>query len=178
MYPLARNQYINNSPGVFSCIRAGANTGAACIRTIPLRIWQNTQETPTQKYFPVFALVRIQAPHVFAQKVIPQDFCPACIGFVPGGNLFEKHFNFSLDRSRTSICSHWRHPKGYQTVRCSKLNKMPFWYPSILIPLWVLLKRHPNGYQNRRVPKCLVLNLKNLPFWYPIRFDTPLGFDD
>ena len=27
-YPLARNQYINNSPGVFSCILAGANTGA------------------------------------------------------------------------------------------------------------------------------------------------------
>ena len=45
-YPLAQNQYINNSPGVFSCIRAGANTGAACIRTkwIRLRIWHNTQE--------------------------------------------------------------------------------------------------------------------------------------
>ena len=25
------------------------------------------------KYFPVFARVRIQAPHAFAQKVIPQD---------------------------------------------------------------------------------------------------------
>ena len=32
-YPLARNQYINNSPGIFSCIRPGANTCAACIRT-------------------------------------------------------------------------------------------------------------------------------------------------
>ena len=32
-YLLPRNQYINNSPKVFSCIRAGANTGAACIRT-------------------------------------------------------------------------------------------------------------------------------------------------
>ena len=32
-YPLARNQYINNSPGIFSCIRAGANTSAACIPT-------------------------------------------------------------------------------------------------------------------------------------------------
>ena len=30
---LARNQYINNSPGIFSCIRAGANAGATCIRT-------------------------------------------------------------------------------------------------------------------------------------------------
>ena len=32
-YPLARNQYINNSPGIFSCIRAGADTCAACICT-------------------------------------------------------------------------------------------------------------------------------------------------
>ena len=36
-YPgaLARKQYciyINNSPGAFSCISAGANTGATCIR--------------------------------------------------------------------------------------------------------------------------------------------------
>ena len=33
IYPLARNQYINNSPGIFSCIRAGADTCAACICT-------------------------------------------------------------------------------------------------------------------------------------------------
>ena len=32
-YTLARNQYINNSPGFFSCIRAGTNAGPACIRT-------------------------------------------------------------------------------------------------------------------------------------------------
>ena len=38
-----------------------------------------------QKYFPVFAQVRIQAPHVFSEKLIPQEFFPACIGFVPGG---------------------------------------------------------------------------------------------
>ena len=38
-----------------------------------------------QKYFPVVARVRIQAPHAFTQKLIPQDFFPACIGFVPGG---------------------------------------------------------------------------------------------
>ena len=70
--PCARN----NSPGIFSCIRAGANTGAACIRTerIPLRIWLNTRELPPHKYFPVFA-----------QKLIPQEIFPACIGFVPGG---------------------------------------------------------------------------------------------
>ena len=40
-----------------------------------------------QKYFPVFARMRIQAPHVFMQKLIPQEFIPACIGFVPGGNV-------------------------------------------------------------------------------------------
>ena len=33
------------------------------------------------------ARVRIQAPHVLAQKLIPQEFFPACIGFVPGGML-------------------------------------------------------------------------------------------
>ena len=38
-----------------------------------------------QKYFSVFARVRIQAPHVFTQKLIPQELFPACIGFVPGG---------------------------------------------------------------------------------------------
>ena len=32
-YPLARNQYINNSPGIFSCIRPGVNTCPACICT-------------------------------------------------------------------------------------------------------------------------------------------------
>ena len=31
-------------------------------------------EIPPQKYFPVFARVRIQAPHVFAKKLIPQEF--------------------------------------------------------------------------------------------------------
>ena len=33
VYPLAQNQYINNSPGIFSCIRPGVNTCAACICT-------------------------------------------------------------------------------------------------------------------------------------------------
>ena len=44
------------------------------------------QKMIPQKSFLVFARVRIQAPHVFAEKLIPQDFFPACIGFVPGGN--------------------------------------------------------------------------------------------
>ena len=29
----------------------------------------------------------MKAPHVFAQKVIPQEMFPSCIGFVPGGNV-------------------------------------------------------------------------------------------
>ena len=86
-YPLARNQYMNNSPGVFSCIRAGVNTGATCIRTEmkSLKNLANMRRMIPQKYFPVFARVRIQAPHAFAQKKIPQEVFPACIGFVPGG---------------------------------------------------------------------------------------------
>ena len=86
-YPRARNQYINNSPGIFSCIRAGASTGATCIRT-ELNSFKNLailQKMIPQKYFPVFAQVRIQAPHVFERKLIPPEFFPACIGFVPGG---------------------------------------------------------------------------------------------
>ena len=90
--PLARNQYINNSPGIFSCTRAGANTGATCIRTDmkSLKNLANMRKMIPREYFPVFARVRIQALHVFAQKLIPQEFFPACIGFVPGGTTFLK----------------------------------------------------------------------------------------
>ena len=85
--PLARNQYIINSPGIFPCIRAGANTGAACIPTEmnSLPNMGNIRTIAPRKYFPVYARVRIQAPHVFARKLIPQEIFPACIGFVPGG---------------------------------------------------------------------------------------------
>ena len=89
-YPLARNQYINNSPGVVSCFRAGANTGATCIRT-ELNSFKNLAILPKmipQKYFPVFTRERIQAPHVFERKLIPPEIFPACIGFVPGGMCF------------------------------------------------------------------------------------------
>ena len=40
-----------------------------------------------QTYFPLFALMRIQAPHAFSRKLIPREFFPACIGFVPGGKF-------------------------------------------------------------------------------------------
>ena len=59
-YPLARNQYINNSPEIFSCIRVGANTGATCIRTEmnSLKNLANMRKMIPQKYFPVFAQKR------------------------------------------------------------------------------------------------------------------------
>ena len=44
----------------------------------------NMRKRIPQTYFPVFARVQIQAPHVFTQK-IPKNMFPACIGFVPGG---------------------------------------------------------------------------------------------
>ena len=76
------------SPGIVSCIRAGVNTGATCIRTEmnSLKNLANMRKMIPQEYFPVFAQVRIQAPHVFAHKFIPQDFYPVCIRFVPGGH--------------------------------------------------------------------------------------------
>ena len=76
-------------------VHLGANTGATCICTEmnSLQNLANMQKMISQKYFPVFARKRIQAPHVFAQKLIPRDFFPACIGFVPGGTrtLFSLH---------------------------------------------------------------------------------------
>ena len=77
-YPLARNQYINNSPGILSCICACANTGAACIRTewIPLRIWHNTRENDSSKIFscirasantgPACIRAKINSPRIFS----------------------------------------------------------------------------------------------------------------
>ena len=47
----------------------------------------NMRKMIPQKYFPVFARVPIQAPHVFAPKLTPQEIFPACIGFVPGGTV-------------------------------------------------------------------------------------------
>ena len=61
---------------------------------VPQEFGKNVEKIP-QMYFPVFARVRIQAPHVFAQKFVAQDFFPASIGFVPGGNSE----NFKLGNS-------------------------------------------------------------------------------
>ena len=94
-YPLAQNQYMKNSPRIFSCTRPGVNTCAACICTeinspknfyvlapgmCGYRHYINTEgkgqsantylKNNSLKLFPVFA-----------HKVIPQE----C--FVPGGTV-------------------------------------------------------------------------------------------
>ena len=131
MYPLARNQYINNSPGIFSCIRAGANTGATCIRPeiISFKILANMQKMTPQKYFPVFARVRIQAPHAFAEKLIPQEMFPACIGLCRGvcnvfvGRRLMHHQNVSLQNApskRTLLTSLKRSKAGPPQLKRSK----------------------------------------------------------
>ena len=74
-----------------------------------------------QKVFPVFARVWIQAPHVFAQKLIPQEFFPACIGFVPlfthdlkaivanPAIMQNERANFLLRPSFSTAISGWEH---------------------------------------------------------------------
>ena len=69
------SKYIKNSPGPFSCIRADANAGATCIRSErnSLKNLANMRKMIPQSCLPVFARVRIQAPHVFAQKLIRES---------------------------------------------------------------------------------------------------------
>ena len=121
--PLARNQYINNSPGIFSCIRAGANTGATCIRPerISLKNLANMQKMSSQKYFPVFARVRIQAPHVFTQKLLPQEKFPACIGFVPGGTLAAVRSDNVLASKQMQIAPFLSPPSNPASYFCLRL---------------------------------------------------------
>ena len=64
-----------------------ANTGTISIQRAGAKVRIHNSKIIPQTYFPVFALMRIQAPPVFAQKLIPQECFPACIGFVPGGKL-------------------------------------------------------------------------------------------
>ena len=95
------------SPGIFSCIRAGANTGATWIRPeiISLKNLANMQKMSPQKYFPAFAQVRIHAPHVFAKKNNSPRFFPACIGFVPGGGNLGKKWGFRrFQKERLNVC--------------------------------------------------------------------------
>ena len=110
-YPLARNQYINNSPEIVSCIHPGANTRAACIcsRINSPKIYScigitgewirplypyrergrrceyifakfriHISKVIPQEYSPVFAQVRIQAPHVFATNHFSKVFSCMC----------------------------------------------------------------------------------------------------
>ena len=66
--PPARNQYINNLPGILPVFARVRNPGATCRRT-EMNSLKNLADMIPQKYFPVFARVRIQAPHVFVQKL-------------------------------------------------------------------------------------------------------------
>ena len=115
MYPLARNQYINNSPEIFSCIRAGANTGATCIRPkiISLKNLANMQKMTPQKYFPVFARVRIQAPHVFAKKINSPRMFSCMYWFCAGGYVM---CMWTMERPGPTCLSF---------VICSSLKKVP-----------------------------------------------------
>ena len=75
--------------------------------------------------------------------------------------------------------THWRHPIRYQNNRVPKCRffktqkSLLCWYPSVLISLWVLLKKHRNRYQNKRVPKWQVFKIQkachfeNHLLWYP-----------
>ena len=67
--PLARNQYMNSLPGIFSCIRAGANTGAACIRTerIPLTIGKILGKY-LLKYIFLYSRECEYRPHMYSRK--------------------------------------------------------------------------------------------------------------
>ena len=78
-----------------------------------------------QKYFPVFARVRIQAPHVFAQQVVPQEIFPACIGFVPGGILLFVCF-FLCENLKVS--ADVRFKSILSKANISKISEPLFWY--------------------------------------------------
>ena len=79
-YPLARNQYINNSPGVFSCIRPHANSfqswGPLGFFSCMLSVLRRGVLGPSPKFSGSEDLpqVWIHVPHVFAPKLIPQKY--------------------------------------------------------------------------------------------------------
>ena len=92
LYPLARNQYTNNSPGISSCIRAGANAGATCIRT-EISSLKNLANMRKMIPLKLFSCIRVSAntgPACIRAKIDSTRCFPACIGFVPGGNRWGK----------------------------------------------------------------------------------------
>ena len=52
---------------------------------------------------------------------------------------------------------------GCRATLCK--TKVAILIPSILMPFWVLLKRHPSGHQNKQVPKCLTWDIAVRPFY-------------
>ena len=65
----------------------------ACIRMNSPKNLSGLWKIIPQMYFPVSARVRIQAPHVFVQKLIPQEKFPARVGFVPGAKCHPWRWN-------------------------------------------------------------------------------------
>ena len=67
---------INNSPGVVSCIHAGANAGAACICTemnSPQNLAKYSENDSSKRF-----TCGILASAIFAQKLIRQDVFLVC----------------------------------------------------------------------------------------------------
>ena len=88
--PLARNQYINNSPELFPCIRAGANTGATCIcvETNSLKNLAIMRKMLPQKYL-LYSRECEYRPRMYSRENYSPKIFPACIinsiGFCAGG---------------------------------------------------------------------------------------------
>ena len=75
---------------------------------------------------------------------------------------------------------------GYPNVKFQNSKNLPFWYPIRFdTPLGAAKERHPNGYQNKRVPKRLDFrNQKTchfdtpfvlIPLWVLLKFWYPFG---
>ena len=98
--PFTYNQYISNLPGFFLNSRGCKYKRDMYSHEVnSLKNLANMQRMIPLKYLPVFARVQIQAPHVFAQKLVPPEYFPACIGFVPGGTPF----TYLLEKSSDSV---------------------------------------------------------------------------
>ena len=108
---LAWNQYINNLPGFFSCIRVGANIGATCIRTDmnSLKNLANMRKLFPQKYF-LYSRECEYRPRMYScKKLIPQEILSACIGFVLGGGG-STWWKFRAPKEPPGLKRHWTWP--------------------------------------------------------------------
>ena len=91
-YPLARNQYINTSPGVFSCIRAGASEYRRGMYSHRVNSPKNLAKSSGNTSSKIFSCIRAVAntgPACIRATINSPRVFPACIGFVPGGTSRE-----------------------------------------------------------------------------------------